>query len=140
MCAPAALQELATFDWSTGPGWVKVSIKDNNSGKLIFEAKMADTPIPRFISSKAMQLVSAMMPGCIPAVQLPIDDNTGKTEYADVPAFGVAQKAFKSKPMGRVTTSVCYDIELGEHKQDTMTTKCRAASIQLMCCTVITKE
>jgi hypothetical protein len=116
VCPCFTPQELATFDWSTGPGWVKVSVKDNNSGKVIFEAKMADVPIPQFLTSKAMQMASAFMPGCVPTVQLPIDENTGKTEYADVPAYGIAQKAFKSKPMGRVTSSVCFDITIGEHQ------------------------
>jgi hypothetical protein len=108
------LQELATFDWSTGPGWVKVKVTDNKSGKLVFEAKMADVPIPRPLLSKGMQLVSAIMPGCLEAVQLPIDDNTGKTEYADVPAYSTAQKAFKSKPMRRLTAKVCFDASSSE--------------------------
>ncbi|WIA20797.1 hypothetical protein OEZ85_005157 [Tetradesmus obliquus] len=109
-------KELATFDWSTGPGWVKVSVKDNKSNKLIFEAKMADVPLPRPLQSKGMQLVSAFVQdaaGCIASVQLPIDDNIGKTEYADVAAFSTAQKAFKAKPMGRLTTKVCYSTASG---------------------------
>jgi hypothetical protein len=110
------LQELATFDWSTGPGWVKVTVKDNNSGKVIFDANMSEVPIPRPLISKAMRLVSTVMPGCIEAVQLPIDDNTGKTEYADVAAYSVAQKAFSSKPLGKIRTKVCFDVKLGTQK------------------------
>lgn len=75
---------------------------------------MADAPVPRPLMSKGMQLVSAVTPGCIPTVQLPIDENTGRTEYANVSAYGVAQKAFASTPMGRVTTAVCFDVAAGE--------------------------
>lgn len=65
------------------------------NGKVFLQATLADIPIPQFLVDKGLSLLSGIIPDCLTTLQWPIDDNTGKTQHAKVPAYAIAQQAKK---------------------------------------------
>lgn len=102
---------MATFDWTESGGLTSLQVKDPTTGKVFFQATMADIPIPQFLVNKGLELLSGLFPDCLTTLQWPIDDNTGKTPHAGVPAYSIAQKARASNPMRMLTSTSCFSRE-----------------------------
>lgn len=104
-------QEMAVFEWTQHHiGMTSVKVQHPSTQSVIFQATFMDLPVPQFLINKGTALLPGLFPECLSALQWPIDDNTGRTPHADVPAYQIAQQAKIRSPMGILQSTVCFSL------------------------------